>query len=919
MQQTTPPKTASTPLLRRIRRRLSGIGVTMFGAFFAITMMSVVAGVVAWTSFADIRDRFSSVAAESLPTMTDALTLQVEGSSLSASIEVLAGVRTEEERATLSQKLSVDAVRFRAKLNDLNKKLEAEGKDKIPEEVVAEMHSNLLAVSERIKTTLLLRKQQKEMLVMITAAHDALVQILASHAGKRFNEVLAATNNIQYLPSATAADQILTGVTETAALSKSEADANRMLAILEAVNQTTDPELLTSQEVDFSAIALSLEKGITNQRDPVTKEATRKKFDVLREYGPGAIGLFEQKSRELSAAQDVAGALDRTRELMDSLSNEIRRVVSSSRGQVAADQRAVERSVESGNQLIIAIILISLAFSASIVWFYVLRRVARPLKQMAAAVGKLAGGDQTVVVPGENRPDEIGDLAKALRVIRSTGVRAARSQTALDNASSATLTTDLQGNVNYVNQAARAYFQRHESDMRSAAADFRAGNLEGLDLATLLGGSEGLRVHLKDLAAGHHERIVIGKRHVNVILNPVVGASGDRLGAVIEWMDVTEAMSEREAEQRFQADLAAFVDAAAAGDLSRRVELAGRTGLMLKLGEGMNRWADAVSKALNEVVEMMSALAQGDLTKRIDGDYRGELQRLKDDSNATAEKLAAIVGSTVRGMTVIKDATVQLTAGSQDLSSRTEEQVSSLEEMAAAIRQMSATVRQNAENAQTANQLMVAARTAAENGGQVAQSAVEAVAMIQDSANRIADIVGLIEEIAFQTNLLALNAAVEAARAGDAGRGFAVVAAEVRALAGRAGQASKEIKGLISSSGTHVTRGVDLVNKAGHSLSDIVTSVKRVAEIVSEIAAASREQSDGVQQVDASVNEMETVTQKNAAMVEESNAALNAVDRQIDGLLDVVSIFDTGQVPRARRSDARDRQQNLAERLSEAG
>ncbi|HVR65234.1 MAG TPA: HAMP domain-containing protein, partial [Verrucomicrobiae bacterium] len=766
MQQTTPPKTASTPLLRRIRRRLSGIGVTMFGAFFAITMMSVVAGVVAWTSFADIRARFSSVAAESLPTMTDALTLQVEGSSLSASIEVLAGVRTEEERAALSQKLSVDAVRFRAKLNDLNKRLEAEGKNKIPEELVADMHSNLLSVSERIKAMLLLRKQQKDMLVMINAAHDALVQILSSHAGKRFNEVMAATGNMQYMPDA--ASQILAGVTETAALSRSEADANRMLALLEAVSQTTDVEMLTSQEVDFSAIALALEKAITNQRDLVTKAATRQKFDVLREYGPGTTGLFEQKSRELAAANDVAGALNRTRELMDSLSNEIRRVVSSSRGQVAADQRGVERSVENGNQLIVIIILISLAFSASIVWFYVLRRVARPLKQMAAAVGKLAGGDQTVVVPGENRPDEIGDLAKALRVIRSTGVRAARSQTALDNASSATLTTDLQGKVNYANQAARTYFQRHENEMRSAAADFRAANLEGLDLATLLGGSEGLRVHLADLATGHQERIVIGKRHVNVILNPVVGVSGDRLGAVIEWMDVTEAMSEREAEQRFQADLAAFVDAAAAGDLSRRVELSGRTGLMLKLGEGMNRWADAVSKALKEVVEMMSALAQGDLTKRIDGDYRGELQRLKDDSNATAEKLAAIVGSTVQGMTVIKDATVQLTAGSQDLSSRTEEQVSSLEEMAAAIRQMSATVRQNAENAQTANQLMVAARSAAESGGQVAQSAVEAVAMIQDSANRIADIVGLIEEIAFQTNLLALNAAVEAARAGDA-------------------------------------------------------------------------------------------------------------------------------------------------------
>jgi len=907
-----------TSLLKRIRRKLSGIGVTMFGAFFAITLMSVVAGVVAWSSFADIRARFASVAADSLPTMSEALNLAVEGSSLSAAIEELSAVRTEEERAALAQKLSVDAVRFRWLLNNLNERLASEGKPKIPEELVGDMHTNLNAVSERIKTTLQLRRQQKEMLVMIHAAHDGLVQILTNHATKRFDEVTAATRQLRYTAGEEVADQILNSVIETVALSKSEADANRMLALLEVVSQTTNPELLTSQEVDFNAAAHELEKGIFNQRDLITKAATRAKFDALRAYGPGTAGLFEQKSRELSAAKDVAGALARTRELMNSLRNEIRRVVTTSRGQVSADQRGVERSVERGSQLIITIILVSLAFSASIVWFYVIRRVARPLKQMAAAVGKLAGGDQSVVVPGENRPDEIGDLAKSLKVIRSTGVRAARSQTALDNASSATLTTDLRGVVNYANQTARSYFQRHEAEMRAVAPAFRADGLEGLDLALLLAGSDTLRAHLTDLSTGFQERIVIGKRHINVIMNPVLGDGGNRLGAVIEWMDITDAMSEREAEQRFQADLAAFVDAAAAGDLSRRVDLAGRSGLMLKLGEGMNGWADAVSNALNEVVEMMSALARGDLTTRIDGDYRGELLRLKNDSNATAEKLAAIVGSTVEGMTVIKDATTQLTSGSQDLSARTEEQVSSLEEMAAAIRQMSATVRQNAENAQSANQLMAQARQAAESGGQVAVSAVEAVAKIQESSSRIADIVGLIEEIAFQTNLLALNAAVEAARAGDAGRGFAVVAAEVRALAGRAGQASKEIKSLITSSGGHVTRGVDLVNKAGNSLSDIVTSVKRVAEIVSEIAAASREQSDGVQQVDSSVTEMETVTQKNAAMVEESNAALNAVDRQIEGLLDVVGFFDIGRDTQSRRDDARNRQQDLAERISEA-
>jgi methyl-accepting chemotaxis protein len=167
----------------------------------------------------------------------------------------------------------------------------------------------------------------------------------------------------------------------------------------------------------------------------------------------------------------------------------------------------------------------------------------------------------------------------------------------------------------------------------------------------------------------------------------------------------------------------------------------------------------------------------------------------------------------------------------------------------------------------------------------------------------------VIDEIAFQTNLLALNAAVEAARAGDAGRGFAVVAAEVRALAQRSSQASKEIKGLISSSGSQVKRGVELVNRAGSSLTEIVSSVKRVAEIVSEIAAASREQSDGVQQVDETVTRMEAVTQKNASLVEESTASLSAVDRQVDGMLEVVSFFSVAH------AGVRDLQADLAKRV----
>ena len=345
------------------------------------------------------------------------------------------------------------------------------------------------------------------------------------------------------------------------------------------------------------------------------------------------------------------------------------------------------------------------------------------------------------------------------------------------------------------------------------------------------------------------------------------------------------------AEREVQEELAALVDAAAAGDMSRRVNLTGKQGLMLKLGEGMNRWAATMSAALEQVIQVMSGLARGDLSKRIEGDFRGDLLRLKTDTNATAAKLADVVGQVVDGAATIKAAMGQLSEGSSDLSTRTEEQVASLEEMAAAIRQMAVTVKQTADNAQQASRLAETARSAAQGGGEVAAAAIGAVGDIQNSSQRITEIVSMMDEIAFQTNLLALNAAVEAARAGDAGRGFAVVAAEVRALAQRSSTASKEIKGLIAVSNQNVEKGVALVNKAGTTLGDIVTSVRQAAEIVSTIATASAEQSKGVQQIDDTVSALENVTQRNAALVEESTAALGAVDNQVNELALVAGFF----------------------------
>src|SRR5882724_4572382 len=343
------------------------------------------------------------------------------------------------------------------------------------------------------------------------------------------------------------------------------------------------------------------------------------------------------------------------------------------------------------------------------------------------------------------------------------------------------------------------------------------------------------------------------------------------------------AEEQRKLEEAAGAEVAQVVSAAAAGDLTKRIDTASKTGFFQKLGEGMNGLLEAVSSAVGEVVSVMSAMAQGDLSKRISGDYHGEFLKLKSDTNTTAEKLAEIVGQTVDGMANIKASTTEIATGATDLSSRTEEQVASLEEIAASIRQLNTTVQQSAENAGQASQLAVAARNSAEGGG---------------------EIVGMIDEIAFQTNLLALNAAVEAARAGEAGRGFAVVAGEVRALAQRSSQASKEIKALITNSNSQVKQGVELVNKAGSTLGEIVTSVKRVSDIVAEIAAANKEQSASVAEVQEAIGQVEQATQQNAALVEETTAALGSADNQVQTVTDVISFFQSDAVATAKPANA---------------
>jgi methyl-accepting chemotaxis protein len=299
----------------------------------------------------------------------------------------------------------------------------------------------------------------------------------------------------------------------------------------------------------------------------------------------------------------------------------------------------------------------------------------------------------------------------------------------------------------------------------------------------------------------------------------------------------------------------------------------------------------SIVRPLHRAVDGANALAQGDLRVHVDIQSHDELGELAESLNRAIRNLSGIVGGVKQASFAISSATEQVAAGNTDLSQRTEEQAASLEETASSMEELTATVRQNADNAEQASTLASNASEVAQRGGNEVGRVVETMKGISDSSVRVAEIISVIEGIAFQTNILALNAAVEAARAGEHGRGFAVVASEVRTLAQRSATAAREIKDLIGESVGRVNVGSQLVQQAGDTIQEIVRSVNRVTGIMNEISAASREQSTGIEQVNQAVGQMDEVTQQNAALVEEAAAAAQTMARQAQALRESVEIF----------------------------
>jgi len=638
---------------------------------------------------------------------------------------------------------------------------------------------------------------------------------------------------------------------------------------------------ITAAKADLDAALKDYEPLISDDKDRAMLQADRDDRDAISAMSDRAIA-FSNAGKKTDAVELIAAQ----NELLQKATQDFQ--AHRRYNETLGKQGVADAEVVKSHSLLWVISLAALTMGAiGVLGYFIVRQVTAQIggepADVAAVASRVATGDFSSVIrlsSGDSsslyatvarmqddlRARQDADRAaaaekeRAAQELLSAATENSRVRTALDRVSVGVMLADNDGKIIYANDSLRHLFEMRAADIRTEVHQFDPTRIVGESFDNFHRDPSLQSNLLAGLTTAHTVDIRLGKATMRVTANPVNDAQGRRVGTVVQWTDRTQELSTEE-------EVNAVVTGAVDGDLTVRIAEEGKDGFFKILAHGMN----ALIGNMAEVMRQMASAA-------------GEV-------SSGAEEISR---------------------GNLDLSQRTEEQASSLEETAASMEEMTTTVKNNADNAAQANQLASAAREQAERGGKVVGSAVTAMNEINMASKRIADIIGVIDDIAFQTNLLALNAAVEAARAGEQGRGFAVVASEVRNLASRSAGAAKEIKALIQDSVSKVDEGAMLVDQSGKSLNEIVSGVKKVTDVMAEITVSSREQASGIDQVNKAVTSMDAVTQQNAALVEQASAASQTLTEQAANLMALIARYKFDGAVGGSRADSQVRASTVA-------
>jgi len=625
--------------------------------------------------------------------------------------------------------------------------------------------------------------------------------------------------------------------------------------IVAAMEDGVDEALYETIKKDENTVTSDMQKLIDQKPDYVKSELLTKRQEALTDFIKmiDSVTQAVKHKASLSSINTLLKEELKYRNILNQITESTSQSISEKRESI---YKSVNDDISIANKTLLIVVLVTLAILVPFIVMIILG-ITRPLAGITSVVEKLAKGQYDTEVTGIDNKDEIGTLARGINAIRMTIADYTGQINALSK-SQAVIEFKMDGSIVDANQNFMSMMGYNIEEMKgkhhSIFVDNAARNTveyqqfwENMNRGqSFIGEFKRIHKNGKDV-------------WVQASYNPILDLAGKPFKVVQYATETTAAVETR-----------------------------------LENEEGMN-----------ESVIVLNAVSNGNLTQKMIKEYAGTFSQIKTAVNATIDQLKTMVIQIKESAESVNSASSEISSGSADLSQRTEQQASSLEETAASMEQITGTVRANSENSNNANKLSGSAREIAEKGGQVVEDAVNAMSNIEKSSQKISDIIGVIDEIAFQTNLLALNAAVEAARAGDAGKGFAVVASEVRTLAGRSASASKEIKQLISESATEVKSGAALVNQAGGTLKEIVSSVRQVADIVAEIAAATVEQSTGINEINSAISQMDEATQQNAALVEENTAAAQSLVEQANSLTEMMQFFSIDeessrhQAPRA--------------------